>query len=249
QRVQRITHFASRGAMDIEGLGERTVALLARQGLLTDVADIYELDWQQVRQFEGFGDLSVSNLVAAVQASKDRPLANLLVGLSIRHLGTTGSHILARAMGHLDRIMAATPEQLAAVEGVGPVIGRSVAEFLALDRNRRVIERLRAAGLNFEGPGEPDIPQVLAGHSIVVTGTLEGWSREAAEEAIKVRGGKAPGSVSRKTTALVLGADPGSAKLARARELGVPIVDEAAFAVLLETGAVPADHPPGDPGP
>jgi DNA ligase (NAD+) len=240
QRVQRITHFASRSGLDIEGLGERTVALFAREGLLADVADIYGLDWDRVRQFEGFGDLSVSNLRAAIEASKSRPLANLLVGLSIRHLGVTGSQVLARVMGHLDRIMAAGPEELGAVEGVGPVIGRSVAEFFALGRNREVVERLRSAGVNFEGPGEPDVPQVLAGQSIVVTGTLQGWSREGAEEAIKSRGGKAPGSVSKKTTAVVVGRDPGAAKLAKARELGIPVVDEVAFAVLLETGEAPA---------
>ena len=125
------------------------------------------------------------------------------------------------------------------MEGVGPTIGSSVQRFFALPRNREVVERLRKAGCNFEGPDAPDVPQVLAGWSVVVTGSLEGWSREAAEEAIKARGGKSPGSVSRKTSAVVLGADPGAAKLAKARELGVPVMDEAGFARLLETGEVP----------
>ena len=181
----------------------------------------------------------MANLRAAIEASKSRPLANLLVGLSIRHLGAAGSVLLARHFRHLDRIMAASAEELAAVEGVGPTIGSSVQRFFALPRNREVVERLRQAGCNFEGPDAPDVPQVLAGMSVVVTGTLEGWSREAAEEAIKARGGKSPGSVSRKTTAVVLGADPGAAKLAKARELGVPVLDEAGFARLLETGEVP----------
>jgi DNA ligase (NAD+) len=239
QRVQRISHFASRGAMDIEGLGERTVALFSEAGLLADVADIYHLDFDRVRQFEGFGDISVANLQRAIENSKSRPLANLLVALSIRHLGGTGSRVLARAIGHLDQIIDAGDEQMAQIEGIGPVIAASVCEFFALDRNRRVVDRLRSAGLNFVGPEPTRVAQVLAGKSVVVTGTLEGWSREAAEDAVKSRGGKAPGSVSKKTTAVVVGDDPGAAKLARATELGVPILDEAAFARLLETGELP----------
>lgn len=238
QQVQRIAHFASRGAMDIEHLGERTVAHFCREGLLHDVADIYTLDYERIAAFEGWGDTSTANLRAAVDASKQRPLANLLVGLSIRHLGSTGSQILARQMHHMDRIMGATAEELSAVEGVGPIIGASVQRFFDVESNRVVVERLRAAGVNFEGPGAPDVPQVLAGLSIVVTGTLEGWSREAAEEAIKSRGGKSPGSVSKKTTAVVLGAEPGAAKLAKATELGVPVIDEDGFARLLETGEI-----------
>ncbi len=243
QRVQRITHFASRSAMDIEHLGERTVSQFCRAGLLADVADIYHLDYSKVAQFEGWGETSIANLAAAVEASKSRPLANLLVGLSIRHLGSTGSQILARSVRHLDRIMNATSEELAAVEGVGPIIGASVQRFFATPANREVVERLRAAGLNFEGPAAPELPQVLVGKSVVVTGTLQGWSREEAEEAIKARGGKSPGSVSKKTTAVVVGSEPGAAKLAKAAELGVPVLDESAFADLLETGELPD---PGD---
>jgi DNA ligase (NAD+) len=239
QRVQRISHFAGRGAMDIEGLGERTVYQFAEAGLLRDVADIYRLDFDRVREFEGFGEISIANLERAIEASKGRPLANLLVGLSIRHLGGTGSQVLARALGHLDRIMAAPVEEMATVEGIGPVIAASVGQFFALEANREVVGRLRAAGVNFEGPAGPGAPQVLVGASVVVTGTLEGWSREAAEEAVKLRGGKAPGSVSKKTTAVVVGAEPGTAKLKKAQELGVPILDEAGFAHLLETGELP----------
>lgn len=239
QRVQRISHFASRAAMDIEHLGERTVYQLCEAGMLRDVADIYELDVRRLGEWEGWGETSVANLAAAIEASKHRPLANLLVGLSIRHLGSTGSAALARQMGDLDAIVAASAEQLAAVEGVGPVIGASVERFFALDTNRAVIERLRSAGLNFSGPPAPAVPQVLAGKSVVVTGTLTRWSREAAEEAIKARGGKAPGAVSKKTTAVVAGSDPGAAKIGRAEALGVPVVDEATFAALLESGELP----------
>jgi DNA ligase (NAD+) len=239
QQVQRISHFASRGAMDIEGLGERTVSLFCKEGLLADVADIYSLDFERVRGFEGFGPLSVANLSAAINGSKSRPLANLLVGLSVRHLGANTSQLLARAMGNLDRIMTAPEEEVAGIEGIGPVIAASITRFFGLPRNREVIERLRQAGLNFEGPSAPVLAQTLVGKSIVVTGTLDGWSREDAEAAIKARGGKAPGSVSQKTTAVVLGADPGGAKLSKATELGIPLLDEGGFGRLLETGELP----------
>jgi DNA ligase (NAD+) len=240
QRVQRISHFASRGALDIEHLGERTVSQFCQAGLLRDVADIYDLDFDKVAAFEGWGETSIANLQVAIEASKHRPLANLLVGLSIRHLGAAGSQILARHLRNLDRIMAASAEELAAVEGVGPIIGASVQRFFATESNRRLMERLRSGGLNFEGPGAPELPQTLAGMSVVVTGTLEGWSREEAEDAIKSRGGKSPGSVSKKTTAVIVGSDPGAAKLAKAAELKIPLVDEAAFAHLLESGKVPS---------
>jgi DNA ligase (NAD+) len=245
QRVQRISHFASRGAMDIEHLGERTVRQFGQVGLLDDVADIYSLDLDRVREFEGWGETSIANLTAAIEASKSRPLANLLVGLSIRHLGGAGSRLLAASLGPLDRIMEATVEEMANAEGVGAVIASSVHEFFALERNRAVVERLRAAGVNFEGPAGHDRPQVLVGKSVVVTGTLDGWSREEAEDAIKSRGGKSPGSVSKKTTAVVAGVEPGAAKLARATELGVPVIDEEIFTLLLETGELPAPAGPG----
>jgi DNA ligase (NAD+) len=240
QRQGRIDHFASRGAMDIEGLGERTVRLFIEQGWLDDPGDIYTLDFDKVATLEGFGEISVENLRAAIEASKQRPLSSLLVGLNIRHLGGTGSRVLAQAMGHLDRIMAASVDELTAIEGLGPIIAQSVHAFFADEGHRQLVERLRAAGLNFEGPAAPNLPQTLVGLSVVVTGTLEGWSRESVEEAIKGRGGKAPGSVSKKTTAVVVGEGPGAAKLAKAQELGVPILDEAGFAHLLETGEMPA---------
>jgi DNA ligase (NAD+) len=246
QRVQRIAHFASRGAMDIEHLGERTVSQFIQAGLLEDVSDIYHLDYERVAGFEGWGDTSIANLDAAIQASKQRPLASLLVGLSIRHLGSTGSTILARRLRHMDRILEASAEELSALEGIGPIIGASVQRFFALQSNRDLIERLREAALNFEGPDDPELPQWLSGMSVVVTGTLEGFSRESAEDAIKGRGGKSPGSVSKKTTAVVVGSEPGAAKLAKATELGVPVLDEAGFNHLLDTGELPGGPPPAE---
>ena len=236
QLAGRIGHFASRGAMDIEGLGERTVYLLTGRGLVHDVGDLYGLTHEDLIGLEGFADISVRNLLDAIERSKQRPLPNLLVGLNIRHLGGAGAQVVARAFGHLDRIMGASEEELAAAAGVGPVIAKSVHEFFAHESNRSIVEKLRAAGVNFQGPEAPDVPQNLAGTSIVVTGTLEALSRERAEEAIKARGGKAPGSVSKKTDYVVLGEGPGAAKVNKANELGIPVLDEAAFLRLLEAG-------------
>jgi DNA ligase (NAD+) len=236
QRDQRIVHFASRGAMDIEGMGERTVMLLTQKDLVADVGDVYSLAYDDLIGLEGFADLSVRNLLGAIEGSKQRPLANLLAGLGIRHVGGRGAEVLASGMGHLDAIIGATEEELAAAEGVGPVIARSVHEFFALERNRHVVDKLRAAGVNLEGPAGPDLPQTLAGKAVVITGTLEGWSREAAVEAIRSRGGTSPASVSKKTAYVVVGREPGAAKVTRASEVGVPLVDERGFAQLLEKG-------------
>ncbi|MGH9177927.1 MAG: NAD-dependent DNA ligase LigA [Acidimicrobiales bacterium] len=236
QRARRIEHFASRWAMDIAGLGEKTVQVLIDHGLIADAGDIYTLDLEKVRAIERFGDISVGNLGQAIEDSKQRPLANLLAALAVPHLGGTGSQVLARAFGGLDRIMEASEEELARVEGIGPTIASSVHRFFDAERNRALVEKLRAAGVNVEGPGAPDQPQTLTGLTVVVTGTLERWSREAAEEAITSRGGKSPGSVSKHTTAVVVGENPGGAKVTKAAELGVPVIDEAAFERLLETG-------------
>jgi DNA ligase (NAD+) len=197
RREASIEHFASRGAMDIEGFGEQRVRLFTELGLLRDVADLYALDFDRILELEGFGPVSVNNLRVAVEASRDRPLPNLLFGMNIRHLGPAGAELLARHFGHLDAIMAASADDIAAVEGVGPVIAQSVHEFFAHEGNRELVERLRAAGVNLEGPPPPEVEPVLAGMSIVVTGTLERFSRESAEEAIKLRGGKSPGSGSK----------------------------------------------------
>jgi DNA ligase (NAD+) len=240
QRAGRIQHFASRGAMDIEGLGERNAYVFTERGLLNDVADIFYLGNEQLRTIEGYGEISIRNLLNAIDASKQRPLTNLLIGMNIRHLGANGSQLIARHFGHLDALMNATEDDINAIEGVGPVIAKSVHEFFTHESNREVIERLRKAGVNFEEPRGQEVDQTLTGMSIVVTGTLDQFSREAIEEAITSRGGKAPGSVSKKTTAVVVGESPGASKFNKAQELGVPILDEAAFVRLLETGELPS---------
>lgn len=188
----------------------------------------------------GLGEEAVANLNDAIAATRDRPLAKLLVGLNIRHLGPAGSEALAATLGHLDAIESASEEAMAAVEGVGPVIAAAVRSWFDDEANRAVIDKLRAAGVNLEGPARPDVEPVLLGRAVVVTGTLDGFSRDEAAEAIKVRGGKSPGSVSKKTYAVVVGVEPGASKLTKAEDLGVPVLDEAAFTELLATGELPA---------
>lgn len=239
QRAGRISHFASRGAMDIEGLGEQNAYRFSNDGLLDDIADIYALTPEKLKTVEGYGEVSIRNLLAAIEVSKQRPLRNLLIGMNIRHLGATGSQLVARHFGNLDAVMNATEEQVNAIEGVGPTIAKSLVEFFTIDANRDVVERLRMAGVNFEEPRGLEAPQTLVGMSIVVTGSLENFSRESAEEAITSRGGKSPGSVSKKTSAVVVGDAPGASKLTKAEELGVPILDEAQFQNVLETGELP----------
>jgi DNA ligase (NAD+) len=235
-----IEHFASRGAMDIEGFGEQRVQLFQSLGMVRDIADIYSLDEARLRELEGFGELSVANLHDAIEASKQRPLANLLVGLNIRHVGGAIAELLASHFGHLDRLVAAAPDDIAAVEGIGPIIAASVHEWFADEHNRALVERLREAGVNFEGPElDESVAKTLDGMSIVVTGTLANFSREEVEAAIKARGGKSPGSVSKKTSAVVVGDSPGASKLTKAVSLGVPVLDEAAFEQLLATGELP----------
>jgi DNA ligase (NAD+) len=253
QRVQRIAHYASRSALDIEGLGEERVIQLVGAGLIADPADLYELTVEQLSALERFAALSASNLVGAIAGSTTQPLSRLLVGLGIRHLGPAGARAVARAFGTLDAIVASNQTDLAAVEGIGGVIAASVAEFLAAPTNQEVVERLRAAGVSTEEPGASargggeradggagdGVAQTLEGKTVVVTGAVSGYTREEAEEAIMARGGKSPGSVSKKTYALVVGEAPGASKLKKAEELDVPIVAAEAFAALLETGSLP----------
>jgi DNA ligase (NAD+) len=226
--------------MDIEGLGESRVALFLDEGFISDPGDIYSIPWDRVAELEGFGATSIDNLRTAIEASKQRPLANLLVGLGIRHLGPTGAELLATAFGHIDAIMAASADEMAAVDGVGPTIASSVASFFATEEAQSLVAKFREAQVNLTGPEASSDPQTLEGMSIVVTGSLEGFSRDEVGDAIKARGGKSPGSVSKKTTALVVGNEPGASKLAKAEELGIPVLDEAAFLELLETGDLPA---------
>ncbi len=251
QRLGRIVHYGSRSAMDIEGLGEQRVAQLLEAGLVRDPADLYRLEAGPLAALERMGELSAANLLAALEESRRRPLSRLLVALGVRHLGPTGARALARAFGTLAALRQADPGTLAAVDGVGPIIAEAVSTFLAGEQNRDVLDRLIEAGVATTEPGvEPRPPGAppgdavpagpLAGRAVVVTGTLEGFTREEAEAAVLAAGGTSPGSVSKKTYAVVVGASPGAAKLRKAEELGVPVVDGADFAGLLASGELPA---------
>jgi DNA ligase (NAD+) len=239
QRDQRVIYFASRGAMDIEGLGERTVFQLSDAGLISDPADIYSLTVEQLLGLEGFAAISAEKLLAGIAGSKDRPLPKLLAALGIKGLGPSASDALSRAFGTLDSILAADEAALATTDGVGPVIAKSICKWYAIDVNKVFIEKLRRAGVEFGKVEVSRLAPVLAGKAVVVTGTLERYSREEAELAIKARGGKSPGSVSAKTFAVVVGESPGASKITKAQDLGLPILDDHGFDHLLATGELP----------
>ena len=229
-------HFASRGAMDIEGLGYRTVDQLLSKGLVRMPGDIFFLRREDLLQLEGFGDTSVANLLSAIDRARTRPLAQVLVALGIRHVGTAGARVLARRYLELAAVLGADEDQLAGVDGVGPVMAASIKAWAAEPENVQLIARLRDGGVVAHDP-EPEGGRndLLAGVSLVITGTLARHTREAAEAAVLARGGKLSGSVSKKTTAVLVGESPGS-KLAKAEALGVRRIDEAVFERLLELG-------------
>lgn len=229
-------HFAARGGLDIEGMGFKTIDLLIREGLIRDPADIFFLRPDDLVSFEGWGEVSVGNLMQAIDAARDRPLYRLLAALGIRHLGGTGARVIARRFRSMDKLLAATAEEIAAVEGVGEIIAASIREWGDDPDNRRLVARLREGGVRLEDP-EPaeEAAGRLAGVTLVITGTLEGLSRDAAQAAVEERGGRVTSSVSKKTTAVVVGAAPGT-KVVKAEQLGVPTIDEETFLRLLEEG-------------
>ena len=241
QLRERVFHIAGRGALDIEGLGyEAAVALLAA-GVITDEGDLFGLTADDLTKSEFFctkdGALSANanRLLRNLQQARDRPLWRILVALSIRHVGPTAARALAGAFGSLEAIMAAGEEQLADVEGVGPTIAAALREWFEVDWHRAIVDKWRAAGVRMADERDTSITPTLAGLTVVVTGSLSGFSRDEAKEAIIARGGKAAGSVSKKTSFVVAGDAPGS-KYDKAVELGVPILDEDGFRALLEQG-------------
>ena len=239
QRDQRIMYFASRTGMDIEGLGERTVFALSDAGLVSDVGDLYSLSVEQLLTLDGFAELSATNLVVAIRGSATRPLPKLLTALGIKNLGPAASESLSRVFGTLDKIIESTPEQLAQVDGVGDVIAQSISTWFAQKENIDIIRKLRTAGVDFGNVVVSTAKQTLVGKAVVVTGTLENYSRQSAQSAITDRGGKSPGSVSAKTFAVVVGDGAGASKLTSAQELQIPILDQEGFEYLLETGSLP----------
>jgi len=231
-------HFASRGGLDIEGLGYKTIDLLLKENLIRDPADIFLLKPDQLLGYEGWGEISVNKLMKGIDGARHRPVARLLMALGIRHVGGTVARVLARNYRSLPRLMDAAEEDIAAREGVGPVIAASVREWSSDPDNRALVGKLGAAGVSLEDEmaEETHANDLLQGVTVVVTGTLSSMSREQAEAAVVERGGKATSGVSKKTSFLVAGESPGTSKLTKAEEMGVPILDEAAFVELLARG-------------
>ena len=257
QALERLLHWASRGALDIDGMGEEIVARLVESGRLADVADYYTLDEVELSLLDmgrvnkdgepiRLGQTVAKKLVAAIEASRTRTFARALFGLGIRHVGKTTAELLAAAYPSIGLLAAASEEDLAAIEGIGPKIAHSVYLFLRTPDNAAVIERLRARGVRLEDDAaEPaeQLPQTLAGLTFVLTGSLveSGMTRDEAGAALKARGAKVSGSVSKKTSFVVAGEAAGS-KYDKAVSLGVPVLDEAALLHILETGEAPAVH-------
>jgi DNA ligase (NAD+) len=224
--LEGIAHYASRDAMDIRGLGYERVKQLLGAGLIADVGDLYSLTVDRLVELDRFGTQSAEQLVQGIAASKERPLSLLLFGLGIRHVGKTVAQLLARRFGTMDALMAASEEEVNDVPGVGGAIAEAVVHFFAEPRNRRLIERLRDAGLNFAEPRTAAADGALLGKTYVITGTLPTLSRTDAMAVIERAGGRVAGSVSKKTDAVVAGEEAGS-KLDKARALGVEVIDEA----------------------
>jgi DNA ligase (NAD+) len=236
-----LAHFAGRGALDIEGLGYRTVDLLLSEGLVRDPADVFTLKPDDLLGREGWGETSATNLLAAIDKAKDREIGRLLTGFGIDHVGGTVARVLARRFGSIDALSAATQDDITDIDGIGPEIAGSVVAWFNDDENVRLVEKMKRAGVRMEDPFvEDEGSDLLEGVTVVITGSLDGYSRSEAKAAVEERGGKVTGSVSRKTSALIAGASPGS-KMAKAVDLGVPVLDEEGFARLLGEGRASLD--------
>jgi len=231
--VSRLRHFASRLAMDIEGLGVETSTQLTETGLVKTPADLYRLTYEQLVGLDRFADLSARNLLAAIEASKRRPLRHVIYALGIRMVGEATAVALARRFGSLEALMNASVEDLQSVRDVGPEVARQIHDFLALPGQREMIGQLLAAGVRPDPEAAAATGGALAGKTVVLTGTLAKYSRESAKAEIERRGGRVSGSVSRKTDLVVAGEDAGST-LKKAQELGVRVVDEDGFRELLK---------------
>jgi DNA ligase (NAD+) len=232
QLRERILHWASRGAMDIDGLGDMLARQLVQKQVVRDLADLYELDAETLSGLERMGKVSAENLVAALERSKSRGLRHVLYGLGIRHVGVSAAGALAEAFGSMEDLLAADPDRLEQIEGIGPTLAESVREFFDAPENRAVATRLAGHGIDMTAQRRAPASGPLAGKTFVVTGTLASLSRSEARQAIEDRGGRVTGSVSKKTDYVVAGEKPGT-KLDRARELGVAVLDEEAFRALL----------------
>jgi DNA ligase (NAD+) len=234
QVYELVKHFVSRGAMDIEGIGEKLAEALLKAGLIKDVGDIYTLEEEKLIGLERMGKKSADNVLKAIEESKKRPLARVIFALGIRHVGSETAEILAKNFGSIDRLSKATAEELMAVPTIGPTIAESIVAFFRQASNRKVIDKLRQAGVRMREEAARPHELPLTGKEFVVTGKLDSFTRTEAEARIRELGGSVGSSVSKKTDYLVVGADPGS-KLDRARQLGTKILDEKQFLEMLES--------------
>ncbi|MGH3666319.1 MAG: NAD-dependent DNA ligase LigA, partial [Egibacteraceae bacterium] len=235
--LESLAHFAGRGAMDIEGLGYETARDLLDHGLVKDLADLFGLQAESLLAIRGYGEKKVEALLGGIETAKSRPLERLLIGLNIRHVGGTNARILARHFASMAALCDADEATIAEVNGIGPIMAKAIRQFFDNPRNSALVDKLAEAGVRMDTDAVR-VGDTLAGRTVVLTGGLEGFSRDEAKQAVTDRGGKVTGSVSKKTTVVVVGADPGS-KAATAAQLGVPTVDEAGFVRLLETGELP----------
>jgi len=234
QRKPAILHFAQRRAVEVEGLGDKLVDQLVDSGIIHTLPDLYRLGLTALANLDRMADKSALNILEALQKSKQTTLPRFLFGLGIRHVGEATAKELARHFGQLDTIMAASEAQLLEVADVGPIVAKSIRTFFDQPHNVEVVEQLRACGVTWpEGPPAERAPTHLSGKTFVLTGTLPTLAREDAKALIEAAGGKVAGSVSKKTSYVVAGAEAGS-KLDKAQELGVPVLDEAGLMALLE---------------
>jgi DNA ligase (NAD+) len=232
QRQEALRHFASRRALDIEGLGDKLIEQLVEREPVRSPADLYALTLPQLSQLERMGEKSAANLLAAIEKSKNTTLPRLLYGLGIREVGEATALALARHFGTLERLMGADESAIRQVPDVGPVVAAHVAAFFASDEHRRVINALRDKGVKWPDIERSTATPALAGRTVVITGTLGSMTREQAQEALTARGARVAASVSKKTSFVVAGSEAGS-KLAKAHELGVPVLDEQQLLSLL----------------
>jgi DNA ligase (NAD+) len=241
QAVRHIEHWASRGALDVEGLGIRVTEMLVEAGLVRDVSDLYALTKEQLVALEGFQERRAENLLQALDASRERPLWRVLTGLGIRGVGARVAQVLAEHFGSVDALMAADEQELIEVEGIGPIIAADIVAYFGQARNREIIERLRQRGVRMadEAPAQSAEEQRLEGLTFVITGTLPSMNREAAAALITEHGGRVTGSVSGNTSYLLVGEKPGATKTRQAERLGVPTLDEAGLMALLSGEATP----------
>jgi DNA ligase (NAD+) len=239
QRFRLLEHFVGRRAMDIDGIGEQLAFLLMERGFAQDGGDLYRLHERRddLLQVERLGEKSVDHLLASIEASKARPLAQVLTALGIRHVGGEVASTLAMHFGNVDALMNASGEQIDEIPGIGPKIADSIVEFFSLEENRQVVDKLRAAGVNLRGETGAAREGALSGRTFVVTGRLERFTRDAAEALIKRNGGATSRAVTKKTDYLVVGAEAGS-KLAKAQQLGTTLLDEDAFAAFLRENGI-----------